>query len=440
MQQPYYPPSSPFAGARPNTRPEPLQRPPSARLEQVQAYSPDVYSIPQPAMQPTPAYPSPVQPAKMWSPAPRGEPTTPIARPASGLSSHQALELQVSVPRVFKTYLQWKEEARATTADHQINGFPSPVAWVYVEGHAIPPNAIIGGVDRRGPWHIARAFYEGSMELGKAARHLRLGASVNYHGREHDVDAYEVLVEVNLPTRWVYQPISRPAPITPAPRPETRPLVSLADFKLVVIIDDSSSMDGGLWLEARDALAGVANMSRLKGGEGLDIYCLNSPEFRLGLQNEADVHRFFDGIVPEGQTPTGARLRQILDIYVPRIENTSIPHKPISLLVITDGVPTDDPRPVIIEYARRLDMRNVPLRQFGIQFIQIGDDEEATMALRELDDDLGPTHGIRDMVDATVFSPNQPRFHTDVILRVVLGDNHPDLQNRTTVTQTLIQY
>ena len=46
----------------------------------------------------------------------------------------------------------------------------------------------------------------------------------------------------------------------------------------------------------------------------------------------------------------------------------------------------------------------------------------------------------QDMVDATVFSPNQPHFHTDVILRVVLGDNHPDLQRRATVTQTLIQY
>lgn len=46
----------------------------------------------------------------------------------------------------------------------------------------------------------------------------------------------------------------------------------------------------------------------------------------------------------------------------------------------------------------------------------------------------------QDMVNATVFSPNQPRFHTDVILRVVLGENHPDLQNRTTATQTFIQY
>jgi hypothetical protein len=46
----------------------------------------------------------------------------------------------------------------------------------------------------------------------------------------------------------------------------------------------------------------------------------------------------------------------------------------------------------------------------------------------------------QDMVDATVFSPSQPRFHTDVILRVVLGENNPDLVNRTTANQTLLLY
>jgi hypothetical protein len=132
-------------------------------------------------------------------------------------------------------------------------------------------------------------------------------------------------------------------------------------------------MEGELWYQARDALAGVANLSHLKGGEGLDIYCLNSPHFRLDLrvsylysnalerptyawQSEADVRRFFDDIVPEGspcdfnlllcahavtgQTPTGARLRHILDTYVPRIEDNPR-HKPISVLVITDGVPSE---------------------------------------------------------------------------------------------------
>ena len=76
-----------------------------------------------------------------------------------------------------------------------------------------------------------------------------------------------------------------------------------SDFKLVVIIDDSDSvskttccdrpsevvflplkMEGGLWLQARDALAGVAEFSRQKGGESIDIYCLNNPRYRLDLR------------------------------------------------------------------------------------------------------------------------------------------------------------
>ena len=50
---------------------------------------------------------------------------------------------------------------------------------------------------------------------------------------------------------------------------------------------------------------------------------------------------------------------------------------------------------MIVDFARRLDARNVPLRQLGIQFVQIGDDPNATAALKELDDNLGPAHGVR---------------------------------------------
>ena len=77
-----------------------------------------------------------------------------------------------------------------------------------------------------------------------------------------------------------------------------------------------NQMDGKLWTEARDALAGVAELSRLKGGDGLDIYCLNDPKYQLDLrvggffsftlnetysrQSELDVYNFFNNIVPEG--------------------------------------------------------------------------------------------------------------------------------------------
>lgn len=44
---------------------------------------------------------------------------------------------------------------------------------------------------------------------------------------------------------------------------------------------------------------------------------------------------------------------------------------------------------VIVEAARRLDDNNVPLRRFGVSFVQIGDDPDAAEYLKELDDDIG---------------------------------------------------
>ncbi|KAI0289992.1 hypothetical protein BC826DRAFT_913861 [Russula brevipes] len=191
-------------------------------------------------------------------------------------------------------------------------------------------------------------------------------------------------------------------------------------------------MGGALWSEARDALAGVAELSQMKDGEGLDIYCLNGYQSRRNLRSESEVHDFFNSITPEGQTPIGAKLRQILNTYVPKIEDSTLHHKPISILVITDGVPvTDDPKSVIIEFARRLDARNVPPRQLGIQFVQIGDDPGATEALKELDDQLGPTHGIRDMVDTTPFSASEPHLRADLLIKIVLGAINSTLDNST---------
>jgi hypothetical protein len=130
--QSYYPPPSPLGGARPTSRPDLLQRPPSVRLEQVQAYSPDVYITPQSAFQPGPIYAAQPTKVTVWSPVPRDDHPSPTGRPSSRLSYQQALEPQASSPRIHKTLFQWKEEARATTADYQRNGFPSPVAWVLI--------------------------------------------------------------------------------------------------------------------------------------------------------------------------------------------------------------------------------------------------------------------------------------------------------------------
>lgn len=98
-------------------------------------------------------------------------------------------------------------------------------------------------------------------------------------------------------------------------------------------------------------------------------------------------------------------------------------------LVITDGRPcglhippmqseahvrrtADKAKEAIIEIAEQLDHANAvltqarrlrpsvrdasyPRLQIGIQFIQIGDDKDATESLRELDDNLKGDHGVR---------------------------------------------
>ena len=71
--------------------------------------------------------------------------------------------------------------------------------------------------------------------------------------------------------------------------------------------------------------------------------------------------------------------------------------------------PTDLPlfvprsEPVLVDIARRLDRINAPSFQIGIQFVQIGTDDEAAEHLRQLDDDLRSKHNVRDFVDTTLF-------------------------------------
>ncbi|KAA1469645.1 hypothetical protein DENSPDRAFT_773339 [Dentipellis sp. KUC8613] len=199
-------------------------------------------------------------------------------------------------------------------------------------------------------------------------------------------------------------------------------------------------MAGQAWNDAREALAGVAEVSGKVGTDGLDIFFLNDPRYRFELKDRSAVRSLFDLVMPEGQTPTGKKLEDVLSIYVPKLEDRRLGHKPISIVVITDGVPTDDPKEVIIETARRLDLSGVPLRQLGIQFVQIGDDPGATEALRELDDGLEHMHGIRDIVDTTVFNPNDPLFRTETLIKILMGAVDNALDNSVSSSLPRVDY
>ncbi|KAG8683307.1 hypothetical protein FRC09_016163, partial [Ceratobasidium sp. 395] len=225
-------------------------------------------------------------------------------------------------------------------------------------------------------------------------------------------------------------------PLSPHAPPSRRgsredPLEMLRRYKTVMIVDDSSSMEGESWAEARDALAGLADAAAKYDQDGIDVHFLNDPRVGTNMKNGVEVKRLFDYVRPAGITPTGQKLEELLLLYMVRLEEsaTSSPFssadalpvliKPVNFIIITDGAPTDDPESVIVATARRLDEGHFPLMQVGIQFVQIGTAEDTAEALRELDDGLAQVHGIRDMVDTTLYTGSQ--FNTELLVKILLG-------------------
>ncbi|AEO61365.1 hypothetical protein MYCTH_2311429 [Thermothelomyces thermophilus ATCC 42464] len=230
------------------------------------------------------------------------------------------------------------------------------------------------------------------------------------------------------------------------------PYAFLSSFDTIFLIDDSGSMAGRSWREVKEVLVSIAPVCTSHDANGIDVYFLNarnpSPSDRddrtQGFRNittPKQVEDVFRRVRPQGATPTGTHINAILRPYLRELEHaiarTGNPDecgvKPINMIVITDGAPTDDPEAVIVSLAKKLDALDAPPHQVGIQFFQVGNDPEATRALKELDDGLTEQGGgIRDMVDTVTWesSPGKP-LSADAILKVVLGAVVKRLDRRT---------
>ncbi|KAL1408605.1 hypothetical protein Q8F55_005418 [Vanrija albida] len=204
-------------------------------------------------------------------------------------------------------------------------------------------------------------------------------------------------------------------------------LAMLKDYDTAFLIDDSGSMSGARWQEARKAIQGVVAHAIQYDEDGVDIYFLNDKSVGKGVKSVAEVEALFNKVRPYGATPTGARLEKLLNLYrnelnvaytAGKATGDLFTVKPLNLVIITDGAPTDDPEPVIVTFARFLDKYDYPVAQFGIQMFQIGNDNAATAALEELDDALENRYKIRDIVDTVPF---QGEMTAETIVKVLLG-------------------
>lgn len=216
------------------------------------------------------------------------------------------------------------------------------------------------------------------------------------------------------------------------------PFAFLSTFDTVFLIDDSGSMAGKSWAEVKSALRSITPTCTSHDADGIDVFFLNTLNSHhpqggwTCITKPKQVEELFNQVKPGKGTPTGTRIRQILNPYLREYERAiarsgdpdNSGMKPMNMIVITDGVATDDPESTIISIAKKLDKLEAPPYQVGIQFFQVGNEYGAAEALQELDDNLGKEAGLRDMVDTVTWSGRdrtQRVLTADGILKVVLG-------------------
>lgn len=183
----------------------------------------------------------------------------------------------------------------------------------------------------------------------------------------------------------------------------------LKSFDTIFLIDDSGSMAGRSWRETAKALETITPICTERDADGIDIHFLNHPDSSMykNVTAAGIVIEIFQTVRPSGATPTGQRLQKILKPYLQRYEIDPESTKPINIIVITDGEPSDDVEAPIIACAKKLDKLDAPAWQVGIQFFQVGKEAGAREALKQLDDGLREASGddeLRDIVDTVPFT------------------------------------
>ncbi|KLU89494.1 hypothetical protein MAPG_08465 [Magnaporthiopsis poae ATCC 64411] len=217
------------------------------------------------------------------------------------------------------------------------------------------------------------------------------------------------------------------------------PYAFLSKFDTIFLIDDSSSMSSGTrWEEVKTVLYQIVPVCAAHDVDGIDILFLNNRAQFKGVKNASAVSQVFETVYPAGLTPTGVRINEILGPYVDEYAQKAARKgpkktgmKPLNLIVITDGAPTDRSdqavQTVLHRIASQLDRAGAPLYQVGVQFFQVGDDAVASRALQELDDNLGGLVAggqLRDIVDTCTFDVSDggvSALTSEAVLKTVLG-------------------
>jgi hypothetical protein len=173
-------------------------------------------------------------------------------------------------------------------------------------------------------------------------------------------------------------------------------LASLALYDVVILGDDSGSMyfeppeNPGERIEDLKAIvARTADLLTKFDDDGISIRFLNSNVEKDNLTTGVQVEDAFRAVTFSGTTPLGTKLyERIIKPYLNSKYQT--PPKPLMVLVITDGCPSDGHdtfKTVVLNARNELERRGWGPNSIAIQVAQVGDDEKARQYLEYLDND-----------------------------------------------------
>ena len=117
-------------------------------------------------------------------------------------------------------------------------------------------------------------------------------------------------------------------------------------------------MAGSLWRQTADALMTITPICTAHDADGIDIHFLNHPQtpHHRNITSASTVREIFQTVRPGGATPIGRTLNDIFSQYLSDYQARPKTTKPINIICITDGVPTDDLEGPLIQAAKKLDI------------------------------------------------------------------------------------
>ncbi|GAQ87873.1 hypothetical protein KFL_003840050 [Klebsormidium nitens] len=184
-------------------------------------------------------------------------------------------------------------------------------------------------------------------------------------------------------------------------------LACLGLYDIVILADDSSSMSfeeqGERIEDLKLVLSKVAEVATMFDQDGILIRFLNSNVQGNGIRNAQEAEGIVKQVRFQGLTPlAGSMQSHVLEPVVFNLARSGQLAKPVLVITITDGEPSDSPRDAILQVianARRQLAPQYGPKAVAFQFAQVGRDQRAQHFLEKLD--KSPEVG--DVIDCTSY-------------------------------------